>query len=629
MKAIYRHLLVVLHYLGSGSVNPVDRWVLVVDRLKALAGYPFPLSLLFFPFPSSPTLGRLPSGDPSMEQLASSFGAEKRRHGARRRWPCVVKTLRCSCCCAVCVASVATQRVRALATRLAPDSLAVVFLVWRTLAGKSKCYVCHVGSLVERCDTCLWLLSAWCWLVVSSGEALPESFSVGYGRSFLEPFAVVQNGALVVLVEVLPGPACVASAVLLATVFSLMDAGGLLHFLASYVLAQMVVWMHIVATFWWSHLPLSCFLFELVAPLMLSFPCGTVGRWTCVNVALLCTGLHAWLARVSVALVESPLRWDLYRLGPLVQMRVLHLERFLMLRVFVPQGLGPAWPIVPFQACGFTGDRVGCRLDDPNSEVGVLSSTSAVVLVSVCLCVALVSLEADGAVSYRMVTVRPIGLPVLDHVVSRRCEVSGFGLTSDIFHASFAVYHAVECALVGYPFPLSLLFFPFPSSPALGRLPSGDPSMVQLVSSCGAASWSEEEVVVVGSPRLRIPLVCLSADVAMARRVATSEEASAYRDKVVVVPFLVAMDLLVGNMAAYLLTFSDQSWPMALLGVCACLVLELAADLRRTVELRGKRWCAEGYFLCVPDNVGFFRSRGCGPTSVGGHGVALFSSAAL
>ncbi|MQM14523.1 hypothetical protein Taro_047456 [Colocasia esculenta] len=42
------------------------------------------------------------------------------------------------------------------------------------------------------------------------------------GEVFLEPFAVVLNGALVVLVEVLPGPACVAPAVLLAAVFSLM-----------------------------------------------------------------------------------------------------------------------------------------------------------------------------------------------------------------------------------------------------------------------------------------------------------------------------------------------------------------------------------------------------------------------
>ncbi|MQM01948.1 hypothetical protein Taro_034712, partial [Colocasia esculenta] len=40
------------------------------------------------------------------------------------------------------------------------------------------------------------------------------------GWCVLEDFS--QNGALVVLVEVLPGPACVASAVLLAAVFSLM-----------------------------------------------------------------------------------------------------------------------------------------------------------------------------------------------------------------------------------------------------------------------------------------------------------------------------------------------------------------------------------------------------------------------
>ncbi|MQL76436.1 hypothetical protein Taro_008826 [Colocasia esculenta] len=40
---------------------------------------------------------------------------------------------------------------------------------------------CRVAPLVERCDTCLWLLSALCWLVVNSGEVLPEFFSVGSG----------------------------------------------------------------------------------------------------------------------------------------------------------------------------------------------------------------------------------------------------------------------------------------------------------------------------------------------------------------------------------------------------------------------------------------------------------------
>ncbi|MQM02495.1 hypothetical protein Taro_035265 [Colocasia esculenta] len=38
--------------------------------------------------------------------------------------------------------------------------------------------------------------------------------------------------------------------------------------------------------------------------------------------------------------------------------------------------------------------------------------------------------------------------------------------------------------------------------------------------------------------------------------------------------------------------------------------------------------CAERRFRCVPDSVGFCGSRVCGRTTVGGRGVALFSSAA-
>ncbi|MQL71101.1 hypothetical protein Taro_003425 [Colocasia esculenta] len=47
----------------------------------------------------------------------------------------------------------------------------------------SKCFVCRVASLVERCDTCLSSLSAWHLLVVSSGEVLLEFFPVGSGGS--------------------------------------------------------------------------------------------------------------------------------------------------------------------------------------------------------------------------------------------------------------------------------------------------------------------------------------------------------------------------------------------------------------------------------------------------------------
>ncbi|MQL79970.1 hypothetical protein Taro_012422 [Colocasia esculenta] len=110
---------------------------------------------------------------------------EGSERSGRVRLPCMIhaRVAGCSCCCAACVASVVARHVRAVAARLALDSLAVVFLVWRTLASQSS-------------------------------EVLLEFFSIGSGGS--------ENGALVVLVEVLPGLACVASAVLLAVVFSLM-----------------------------------------------------------------------------------------------------------------------------------------------------------------------------------------------------------------------------------------------------------------------------------------------------------------------------------------------------------------------------------------------------------------------
>ncbi|MQL71251.1 hypothetical protein Taro_003554, partial [Colocasia esculenta] len=142
------------------------------------------------------------------------------------RLPCMIRACAagCSCCCATCVASVVARGVRAVAARLALDSLAVVFLVWRTLAGKSRCSVCHVASPVERCDTYLWLFVG---LVLAGCELWLRR--IAWLPCVLERFPIT-NDALVVLVEVLPGPACVASAVLPVAVFSLMRAlldGGL------------------------------------------------------------------------------------------------------------------------------------------------------------------------------------------------------------------------------------------------------------------------------------------------------------------------------------------------------------------------------------------------------------------
>ncbi|MQM05408.1 hypothetical protein Taro_038218 [Colocasia esculenta] len=77
----------------------------------------------------------------------------------------------------------------------------------------SRCLVCRVAPLVERCDTCLWLLPALCWLVVNSGLRYTVVALAGV------IWWVFQNGALVVLVEVLPEPVVL---LLLAAVFSLL-----------------------------------------------------------------------------------------------------------------------------------------------------------------------------------------------------------------------------------------------------------------------------------------------------------------------------------------------------------------------------------------------------------------------
>ncbi|MQL97880.1 hypothetical protein Taro_030579 [Colocasia esculenta] len=55
----------------------------------------------------------------------------------------------------------------------------------------SRCFVCRVAPLVERCDTCLWLLPTLCWLVVNSGEVLPKFFSVGSGGGEVLPRTVL------------------------------------------------------------------------------------------------------------------------------------------------------------------------------------------------------------------------------------------------------------------------------------------------------------------------------------------------------------------------------------------------------------------------------------------------------
>ncbi|MQL88073.1 hypothetical protein Taro_020625 [Colocasia esculenta] len=162
--------------------------------------------------------------------------------------PCMVRlrvAASCSCCCAACVAIVIARclcrggEVGSGLTGSGPS-------IWRTLAGKSSLFVrccellCAVLCLVGI------LLSAWCWLVVSSAEVLSEFFSVGSGRS--EDCSALVSAIAAVLPQGLrhavgldgafwrffperclggsgggsPRTVCIASVVLLATVFSLM-----------------------------------------------------------------------------------------------------------------------------------------------------------------------------------------------------------------------------------------------------------------------------------------------------------------------------------------------------------------------------------------------------------------------
>ncbi|MQL84655.1 hypothetical protein Taro_017165, partial [Colocasia esculenta] len=109
----------------------------------------------------------------------------------------------CSCCCVACMESVVARCVHVVVAQLALDSLVVIFPMWRMVAGKSRlssCSVCRVASLVKRCDTCLWLLSAWCWLIVSSSEVLLESFSVGSDGTEVSPELTVPCSFLSVVV---------------------------------------------------------------------------------------------------------------------------------------------------------------------------------------------------------------------------------------------------------------------------------------------------------------------------------------------------------------------------------------------------------------------------------------------
>ncbi|MQL73513.1 hypothetical protein Taro_005850, partial [Colocasia esculenta] len=546
------------------------------------------------------------------------------------RLPCMIRVRAsgCSCCCTACVASVVARRVRAVAARLAVDSLAVVFPVWRTLAGKSRCgapgrlrrigcvgaaqaeracvwcglhrcrVVCGIGGrclclvgcpfVVAVCVVlvlCGWslicaplcavlcLVGVVAWakqynvtftyyestkgyncsnnlnsaLGVRLYRLLHESLVTVYtslrhlpvvvvglvltgcelwlrciawlpyvlvrfsitvcccpGEGFSQGCSML-NDALVVLVEVVPGSARVASAVLLAAMFSLMvycavwlgcvlvrfsqdgswrfwwrfspkllhGAGSLLCFLASCVLAQMVVWAGAGVA--------CCALSGLR-----SFACGLSSTMCCAMCLIVRFVCRFTICSVLEALSVPPL-------GHSVLACALWLYRYRCGVAALPR-LGVSRVVV--------GNRVLYR---------VLPVTEWV---------------ADWLVP----TVRPVG----------GCSRVVFGWHFPLFGPDLASLST--CGVVvpfGRTSRLSLLFFPFPSSPALGRLPSGDPSVERPASLCEAEErrrgarrrWPCIVKALRGSwvaPGLRIPVVCLLTDVTTAVRIATPVEESAW-----------------------------------------------------------------------------------------------------
>ncbi|MQL90245.1 hypothetical protein Taro_022842 [Colocasia esculenta] len=98
--------------------------------------------------------------------------------------------------------SVVARRVRAVAARLALDSLVVVFLVWRTLASQSKCGA--LRAVLHRWSSAATLVCGRCQPGADWLRALAEVHrlvALCSGGGFPELFVVVLSGALVVLVE--------------------------------------------------------------------------------------------------------------------------------------------------------------------------------------------------------------------------------------------------------------------------------------------------------------------------------------------------------------------------------------------------------------------------------------------
>ncbi|MQM22210.1 hypothetical protein Taro_055259, partial [Colocasia esculenta] len=210
-------------------------------------------------------------------------------------------------------------------------------------ARSKKMLVCRVAPLVEHCYTCLWLLSALCWLVVNSGELLSELFSVGSGgsESRCDAFDRVsgRGASQVVSLIVFKFLGCTGgnSCVLVVGWFA--------SFLTPCVLFQMVVWRASWVFSWlclsWESLPLSCFEVELVAPLV-----RVVSLWHNRHHSGVCFACTSACALEVLVAIGQPYRWYARLWSWLVSKFSLSLE-------------SECVPLCSCVLCLVTGDRVG------------------------------------------------------------------------------------------------------------------------------------------------------------------------------------------------------------------------------------------------------------------------------
>ncbi|MQM00196.1 hypothetical protein Taro_032928, partial [Colocasia esculenta] len=289
---------------------------------------------------------------------------------------CVHVAVGCSCCCVACMASVIDRR-SCRSGAVVVDSPAVVLLYGgRLQASPGAVLLVAFGAF-----------GSWHWLVVDSSEVLLEFFSVGSAGS-------EDCSALVSAVAMLPQGLRCATSVGLASAF-------------------------------WRVFPERCLGGS-------GGGCPRIGSSQDRPLSLLAEVLPRSALCLFQATVVLPLWFEVFHLVGL------HSGE----SPFDRPWLGPAWPVVPFQHRVLVLERFGlCRLEPgcivlylgwllvlvvapcvvPCSLMGVgmlVPALSPVCVWRVCcqlfigspLCVALVSLEADGGVSCRFVCVPRCGV---------------------------------------------------------------------------------------------------------------------------------------------------------------------------------------------------------------------------